>query len=52
MTGTGRMTYEDGSRYIGEFQDGKRHGEGVYQDIEGNQYGGVFEDDAMIERNA
>ncbi|MDG2266285.1 MAG: peptidase C14, partial [Candidatus Marinimicrobia bacterium] len=28
--GQGTMTYSDGSKYVGEFKDSKRHGQGTY----------------------
>lgn len=42
--GTGVMIMEGGARYEGQFQGGKPHGKGEYQDINGNNYKGDFKD--------
>ena len=33
--GEGIYIYDDGSKYIGEWKDGKRHGEGILKDKTG-----------------
>jgi len=38
------VTYSDGSKYVGEFRDGKRHGQGTYTFPSGNKYVGEFRD--------
>lgn len=39
------QTYEDGSRYEGEWQDGKRHGQGVWTRPDGTTYAGEWKND-------
>jgi hypothetical protein len=39
------MIYADGSRYLGEFKEGKRNGRGIFTEREGNEYYGQFVDD-------
>ena len=36
--------YEDGSKYVGEFKDGKQHGQGTYTYANGDKYVGGFKD--------
>ncbi|MGN7611215.1 MJ0042-type zinc finger domain-containing protein [Magnetococcales bacterium HHB-1] len=38
QNGVGTYGYPDGTRYIGEWKDGKRHGQGIFQ----MKYGGQF----------
>lgn len=38
------INYDDGSKYIGEIVNGKRHGEGAYIWPDGRKYVGGFED--------
>ena len=38
MTGKGTKTYLDGSKYIGDFFEGKMHGHGEYTDSEDGIY--------------
>jgi hypothetical protein len=33
----------DGTRYVGEFRDGKRHGQGTGTNVIGDKYVGVWE---------
>ena len=40
---TGSFTYDDGSSYEGEFEDGKVHGQGTYSWSDGTMYQGAFE---------
>ena len=40
---TYKVTYEDGSKYIGDILDGKRHGQGTYSWPDGRKYVGAFE---------
>ena len=39
------MLRSDGSRYEGEWQDGKRHGRGIYKWAAGHRYDGAWSDD-------
>jgi hypothetical protein len=41
---TYKVTYEDGSKYIGHLLNGKRHGQGTYTWPDGRKYVGAFED--------
>ena len=41
----GTMTYADGRKYVGEWKDGKRHGQGAYTNSGGYQYFGEWKDD-------
>ncbi len=40
--GQGTHTYPDGSKYVGEFRDGKRHCQGTYTFQEGDTYVGEW----------
>ena len=40
----GARTFEDGSTYVGEFRDGKLHGQGTYTFPSGTEYVGEFKD--------
>jgi hypothetical protein len=40
MHGTGTYHYQDGSTYTGDYADGKRHGIGVLQEVNGAKYKG------------
>ena len=40
----GTYTYADGDIYVGEFKDGKRHGQGTYTFANGDKYVGEFKD--------
>lgn len=40
---SGSFTYEDGSTYEGEYEDGKVHGQGTYTWSDGTVYEGSFE---------
>jgi hypothetical protein len=40
---TYNITYADGSKYIGDILDGKRHGQGTYTWPDGRKYVGAFE---------
>ena len=43
----GTLNYSDGSRYEGEYRDGKRHGHGTYTWADGNRYKGEWQEDRM-----
>ena len=43
--GFGELLYSDGSKYVGEFLAGKRHGKGIFTEREGSEYYGHFVDD-------
>jgi len=40
--GPGTETYEDGSSYVGVFEDGKYHGQGTYTSPDGSRYEGKW----------
>jgi hypothetical protein len=42
-----KKTYEKGSTYKGEFQDGKRHGQGVFTTAKGDRYEGIWENNKL-----
>jgi hypothetical protein len=41
----GSWTYPKGDKYVGEWKDYKKHGQGTYTYADGNQYVGEFKDD-------
>lgn len=41
----GELTYPSGRKYVGEFRDGKYHGQGTYTSPDGQKYVGEFRDD-------
>lgn len=42
--GQGVLTYRDGGRYEGAFEDGKQHGQGVLTMPDGMRHEGEFRD--------
>ena len=40
----GASTYADGNKYVGEWQDGKQHGQGTFTSANGDKYVGEFQD--------
>ena len=40
----GIYTFPDGSRYIGEFKDGEKHGQGTFVSPNGETYEGEYKD--------
>jgi hypothetical protein len=45
--GHGIHHYNDGSRYIGQWKNGKKHGEGTYFLKDASSYKGVFFENLM-----
>ena len=45
INGQGTYTFASGSRYVGEFRDGKRNGQGTFTYASGDQYVGEHRDD-------
>ena len=41
----GTYTWRDGTKYVGEYKDNKRHGQGTYTYASGDKYVGNFKDD-------
>jgi hypothetical protein len=39
------MTYQDGRKYVGEFKNGKKDGQGKYAYPDGDEYVGGWKDD-------
>ena len=46
-TGIGTMTYFNGTKYVGEWKDGKRHGYGTFTLPDGGKYVGEFKYDQL-----
>ncbi len=47
INGQGTFTWESGDKYVGEWKDGKRHGQGTQtQQIFGSKYVGEWKDGA------
>jgi hypothetical protein len=42
QNGTGAFAYADGSRYEGQFRNGKPNGRGTFEDVDGQKYVGGF----------
>ena len=42
INGYGTFTYADGSKYVGEFKDGKRNGQGTKTRVDGSTYDGLW----------
>lgn len=42
------ITYKDGSKYIGDILDGKRHGQGTYSWPSGEQYVGEWRNNRAL----
>jgi hypothetical protein len=49
--GQGTFTYVDGSKYVGEFIDGKQHGQGTYTGTDGTVEKGIWKDGELVEPN-
>ena len=48
VNGRGAYTYLDGSKYVGEFKDGKKHGKGIVTLANGKQHVAEFKDDRAV----
>jgi hypothetical protein len=46
--GKGSKTFPDGTKYVGEFKNGRREGQGTYTFANGNKYIGEWEDFAAV----
>ena len=46
--GQGTLTRADGSKYVGEFKDGKRNGQGTLTLPNGDKLAGEWKDDKKI----
>ena len=48
VQGSGRLTFSDGQQsYVGEFVDGKRHGEGTYSSVNSARIVGEWRGDSI-----
>ena len=45
----GTATYADGGKYVGEYKDGKIHGQGTLTSAEGRVLKGMFRDGKFLE---
>jgi hypothetical protein len=45
INGQGTYTYPDGTKYVGEHKDNKRHGQGTFTGLNSTKYTGEFKDD-------
>jgi len=45
MSGTGRMTWNNGDVYQGEWKNNKANGHGIFVDSQGSTYDGEWIDD-------
>ena len=50
MHGQGTHTWAKGSKYVGEYKDGKRHGQGTYFYADGDEYVGEWKDGRNTDR--
>ena len=44
--GHGTYEFDDGSKYVGEWKDGKQHGQGTYTFASGEKYVGEWKNDS------
>ena len=51
VNGYGAFISDDGHKYVGEYKDGKRHGEGTYTQVDGTVGKGIWEDGELVEPN-
>ena len=42
------MTWADGGKYVGEFKDGKKHGQGTLTSPDGTVRYGIWENDKFV----
>ena len=49
--GYGTYTYANGSKYVGEYKDGKRNGPGTYTFANGTVDKGIWKNNKLIEPN-
>ena len=48
--GYGTYTYANGSKYVGEWKDGKENGQGAYTFANGTVDKGIWKNNKLIER--
>ena len=44
-------TFSNGDKYVGEFKDGKKHGQGTATAVDGKIKKGIWENDELVEPN-
>ena len=49
--GYGTYTYANGSKYVGEWKDGKENGQGTYKFANGKVDKGILKNNKLIEAN-
>ena len=49
--GYGTYTWASGSKYVGEWKDGKSHGQGTLSMLDGTVYKGIWENDELVKEN-
>ena len=48
VNGYGTLTFAAGTKYVGQWKDGKRNGQGTYAWADGRKYVGQFKNDQII----
>ena len=51
INGYGTYTYANGSKYVGEWKDGKENGQGTYTFANGTVDKGIWKNNKLIEPN-
>ena len=51
INGYGTYTYANGSKYVGEWKDGKENGQGTYKFANGKVDKGIWKNNKLIEAN-
>ena len=44
----GTYTWRDGDKYVGEYKDGKRHGQGTFTFVDGTRDAGFYMNDEYV----
>jgi len=50
MSGQGTLTFPNGQKYVGEFENDQMNGQGTYTRSNGQQFAGEFKDGRMMNR--
>ncbi len=45
------MYYGNGDKYIGEWRNDRKHGQGIYYESSGSKYAGVWKDNVKVKVN-
>ena len=51
INGYGTATYANGDKYVGEYKDDKRHGQGTFTFADGTVEKGIWENGELVEPN-